>query len=146
MIRLNSILNNSENKIQAKFFEALGLKESNKNIVTSVEMVENINKFFEDNEDISVLFIFEDIEHYVESTKQLMLYKILDVLTQVSIKFVFLFTSMKYDVADNFEKRIKSRYSHRIEMTYGVESPGLVSCIKEMIEAKKDHANAQQSP
>jgi origin recognition complex subunit 4 len=60
-----------------------------------------------------VLFLFEDIDYYVETTKQVLLYKILDMLTYVKIKFVFLATSMKLDVADGFEKRVKSRFSHR---------------------------------
>ena len=30
---------------------------------------------------MSILFIFEDIDNYVETTRQVMLYKILDMLT-----------------------------------------------------------------
>jgi hypothetical protein len=52
-----------------------------------------------------------------------LLYKILDMLTYVKIKFVFLATSMKLDVADGFEKRIKSRFSHRQVLLYSLELP-----------------------
>lgn len=76
-------------------------------------MINRVQEFFTKNPNISVLFLFEDIDYYVETTKQVLLYKILDMLQYVQIKFVFLATSMKLDVADSFEKRIKSRFSHR---------------------------------
>lgn len=76
VIKLNSTLNNSENKIQAKFCEALGLDRS----ITAIEMVEAVHNYFESNPELSILFIFEDIDYYVETTKQMMLYKILDLL------------------------------------------------------------------
>jgi Cdc6-like AAA superfamily ATPase len=79
----------------------------------TVEMINRVQEFFSNNPNISVLFLFEDIDYYIETTKQVLLYKILDMLTYVKIKFVFLATSMKLDVADGFEKRIKSRFSHR---------------------------------
>jgi len=41
-------------------------------------MVDCIQKYFEDNKNVSVLFILEDIEYYIETTKQVLLYKILD--------------------------------------------------------------------
>ena len=47
-----------------------------------------------------------------------MLYKILDSMTATKISFCFLTTSSKSDVVDGFEKRIKSRFSHRSEMFY----------------------------
>ena len=47
-----------------------------------------------------------------------MLYKILDLFTNCQIKVVFLATSQKLDVADSFEKRIKSRFSHKSVMLY----------------------------
>jgi len=72
----------------------------------------------EANPNTSVLFVFEDIEHYVETTKQVLLYKILDMLQTIKIKFVFIATSMKHDTVDGFEKRIKSRFSHRQELLY----------------------------
>lgn len=34
------------------------------------------------------------------------------------MKFVFIVTSIKMDIADSFEKRIKSRFSHRQIMFY----------------------------
>ena len=114
VIKLNSTLNNSENKIQAKFCEALGLDRS----ITAIEMVEAVHNYFESNPELSILFIFEDIDYYVETTKQMMLYKILDLLQHAQIKFCFLATSMKHDVADSFEKRIKSRFSHKQVLFY----------------------------
>jgi origin recognition complex subunit 4 len=72
-----------------------------------------------------VLFVLEDIDYYVETTKQLLLYKILDMFTYLSqdgnVRFVFLATSVKVDVVDSFEKRIKSRFSHRLALFYDQE-------------------------
>ena len=39
-------------------------------------------------------------------------------LQYCQIKFVFVATSMKVDVVDSFEKRIKSRFSHRQVLLY----------------------------
>jgi len=47
-----------------------------------------------------VLFIFEDIEYYIETTKQILLYKILDMLQTIQIKFVFIATTMAYEIVD----------------------------------------------
>lgn len=41
-------------------------------------MVETMKTFFEENKNVVVLFILEDIDYYVETTKQVLLYKILD--------------------------------------------------------------------
>ena len=49
-----------------------------------------------------------------------MLYKILDLLASMEIKCVFVGTSMKLDVVDSFEKRIKSRFSNRTELMYHI--------------------------
>ena len=70
------------------------------------------------NPNISVCFILEDIDYYVETTKQLLLYKILDMFGYLKVKFVFIATSVKVDIVDSFEKRIKSRFSHRMILFY----------------------------
>ena len=119
-IRVNATMSNSEPKFQAKFCEALGLKELDKQ-VTSNEFTNRVQEFFQENKDLSILFVAEDIEYYVETTRQIMLYKILDMLQHCQIRFVFLCTSMKLDIADSFEKRIKSRFSHRQVLLYGLD-------------------------
>ena len=63
-------------------------------------------------------FILEDIDYYIESTKQIMLYKILDMLQYCKVPFVFIATSQKVDIVDDFEKRIKSRFSYRQILFY----------------------------
>ncbi len=70
-----------------------------------------------------MLFVLEDIDYYVETTKQLLLYKILDMFSYLSqgnhnVRFVFLATSVKVDIVESFEKRIKSRFSHRMVLFY----------------------------
>lgn len=76
-------------------------------------MVDHIKEYFEKNTNVSVLFVLEDIDYYIETTRQVLLYKILDMFQQIQIKFVFVATSQKMDIVDSFEKRIKSRFSHR---------------------------------
>lgn len=83
-------------------------------------MINKVADYFKEHPNSSVLFLFEDIDYYVETTKQLLLYKILDMLQYCQIKFVFLATSMKLDIADSFEKRIKSRFSHRQVLLYSL--------------------------
>ena len=65
-----------------------------------------------------------------------MLYKILDMLQHCQIKFVFLCTSMKLDIADSFEKRIKSRFSHRQVLLYKLQlkvfKDNLRKCVNEL--------------
>lgn len=41
-------------------------------------MVDHIKEYFEKNQNVSVLFVLEDIDYYVETTRQVLLYKILD--------------------------------------------------------------------
>jgi origin recognition complex subunit 4 len=78
-----------------------------------VEIINEIQEFFKENKNLCVLFILEDIDYYIQTTKQIMLYKILDMLQYANIPFVFVATSQKVDIVDSFEKRIKSRFSHR---------------------------------
>ena len=81
-------------------------------------MMEHIKEYFITNSHIAVCFILEDIDYYVENTKQVLLYKILDMFGYLQMKFVFIATSVKLDIADSFEKRIKSRFSHRMILFY----------------------------
>lgn len=118
VLKVNSILCNSENKLLAKFMYALGLKNVKKGETTSIEMYAKVREYFAENPNLTVLFIFEDIDHYVETTKQHMLYSLLNLLAECFIPVVFLSSSMKFDVIDNFEKRIKSRCSHRTALLY----------------------------
>ena len=58
-------------------------------------MMDHIKEYFDNNKNIAVCFILEDIDYYVETTKQVLLYKILDMFGQIKLKFVFIATSMK---------------------------------------------------
>jgi len=116
--------------------DVLGLTRIDKGSTTSIEMAEKVREFYENNPHLTIVFIFEDIDFYVETTKQLMLYKILDILTQCQVRFVFLATSMKFDVADSFEKRIKSRFSHRCEMLYDLNLNTFKDQVCQMISDK----------
>lgn len=74
--------------------------------------------------------MFEDIDYYISETKQVLLYKILDMLQYCQIKFVFIATSMKVDIVDSFEKRVKSRFSHRQVMLYEQDYLTLMNSVK----------------
>jgi hypothetical protein len=92
MVRVNSILCNSESKILEKFYSALDLKGHKSD---SVEMIERTLAFFKEerNRGMCLVFILEDIDFYIANTKQIMLYKILDMLQYIPIPFVFIATS-----------------------------------------------------
>lgn len=91
MVRVNSILNNSESKILVKFCEALKLDNISKNY--TIEMIEHVQEYFKTQNNMCLLFILEDIDFYIETTKQMMLYRILDMLQYAKIPFVFVATS-----------------------------------------------------
>jgi origin recognition complex subunit 4 len=81
-----------------------------------------------------VIFILEEIDFYIENSKQNLLYKILDMLQYCSIPFVFLATSQKVDIVDSFEKRIKSRFSHRQILFYHEEFSHFEDAVHKMVE------------
>lgn len=118
VVRVNTtLLNANESKILMRFCETLGMQSQMKTFYT-VEMITEIQKYFQANPNVSLLFVFEDIDYYLQATKQVLLYKIFDMLQYCQIKFVFVATSMKVDIVDSFEKRIKSRFSHRQVLLY----------------------------
>jgi hypothetical protein len=55
----------------------------------------------------------------------------------MSIKFVFIATSVKMDIAHSFEKRIKSRFSHRqllfYEQSIEIFKEGVISLFSESL-------------
>ena len=64
-----------------------------------------------------------------------MLYKILDMLTQATIPFVFIGTSQKVDIIDAFEKRNRSRFSGKQILFYLDNFESYI----EMLKAHLDH-------
>lgn len=74
VIRVNSILLNSETKILIKLGESLKLKQHQQAMAAKaqfhqLEMVDSIKRYFEENPGMAVLFVLEDIDYYVETTK-----------------------------------------------------------------------------
>lgn len=67
VVRVNSILNNSEAKIMQKFCEALNFKSGNTQY--TIEMIEHVQQYFQQEKNICVFFILEDIDFYIEQTK-----------------------------------------------------------------------------
>ena len=62
----------------------------------------------------------------------------------MGVRFVFLATSVKVDIVDSFEKRIKSRFSHRMVLFYHqsieIFLENLQSVFNGLLqEAKNDH-------
>jgi hypothetical protein len=72
-VRVNSILNNSEQKIMMKFNESLDLNKKKENFnklhlqnqLNTVEIINEIQEFFNQNKNLCVLFILEDIDYYI---------------------------------------------------------------------------------
>ena len=85
----------------------------------------------------------EDIDFYIESTKQIMLYKILDMLGYAQVPFVFIATSQKVDIVDDFEKRIRSRFSNRQIMFYDDDFEKFQRCVFRLID-KKEYEHGEQ--
>lgn len=65
-----------------------------------------------------------------------MLYKILDMLAVCSVKVIFLATTMRFDIVDSFEKRIKSRFSHRTEALYEQSLELFTNQVKSLLQSK----------
>ena len=107
-----TLLEANKDKILMQFCETLGLNEQSKEFSTG-KMITEIKKYFAKNEKAKLLFVFEDIDYYIKKKKQDLVYKILDMLQYCKIKCFVIATSVKFDVVDSFEKRIKSRLSHR---------------------------------
>ena len=61
-----------------KFFESLNLKASQKNY--HIEIINEVQEYFKEQKNLCILFVLEDIDFYIEWSKQHMLYKILDML------------------------------------------------------------------
>ena len=79
-MRVNTtLLDANESKILMKFCEVIGLQAQAKQFYT-VEMITQIQDYFTEHPEVSLLFIFEDIDFYINETKQVLLYKILDML------------------------------------------------------------------
>jgi hypothetical protein len=110
----------------------LGMDNSDKQILAH-EMQARMEEYFMSRPEVSVLFILENVEYYVENSKQSLLYKILDMLQYAKIKFAFIATSQKIDIIDSFEKRIKSRFSHRQILFYSEELSTFRDCIDDTI-------------
>jgi len=130
VVKVNAtLLEANESKILMQFCETLGLKEQSKQFYT-VEMISEIQKYFTENKKVSLLFVFEDIDYYISETKQVLLYKILDMLQYCQIKFLLIATSMKVDIVDSFEKRVKSRFSHRQVILYDYSFVTLMTTVR----------------
>jgi len=74
-----------------------------------------------DDTNVALLIIFEELEAYVTESRQALLYKVFDLLHYVSVRLFFVAVAKNIYIVDSFEKRIKSRYSHRQVMLYKVD-------------------------
>ncbi|CAI2364475.1 unnamed protein product [Moneuplotes crassus] len=142
-IRINSILTTKETAILNHFAECLGMDNCDKQTLAQ-EMRERMEAFFKDCPGIAVLFILENVEYYVENSKQSLLYKILDMLQYTKIKFAFIATSQRVDIIDSFEKRIKSRFSHRQILFYSEDLKTFKDCIDDTIKSIGGHSETNR--
>jgi hypothetical protein len=111
-------------------------------------MVDSIRRYFEENPRVAVLFVLEDIDYYIETTKQLLLYKVLDMFAYLGdgggARFVFLATSVKHDIVEFFEKRIKSRFSNRMELFYEQSLETLCENVQGLFNGLLSRAQSEQ--
>ena len=73
-----------------------------------------------------------------------MLYNILNLLAECYIPFVFLSSSMKFDVIDNFEKRIKSRCSQRTVLLYDLNLDKFNDQVSAVLLERKENLALRQ--
>jgi hypothetical protein len=65
VVRVNTtLLNANESKILMRFCETLGMQSQMKTFYT-VEMITEIQKYFQEHPNVSLLFVFEDIDYYL---------------------------------------------------------------------------------
>ncbi|EME27486.1 origin recognition complex subunit 4 isoform 1 [Galdieria sulphuraria] len=60
------------------------------------------------------LFLLYDFEYFIREKNQSFIYRIFESFQRNRIRGVVLATSQQHDIVDSLEKRIKSRFSHRI--------------------------------
>ena len=65
IIRINTIQTKSEAGMLGKLCDSLGMHQAKRSFY-SVEMIEEVKAYFESNKDVSVLFVMEDIDYYVD--------------------------------------------------------------------------------
>ena len=97
--------------------------------------MEKLKRFFRENRNVSVLFILESLEYYVDSSKQFLLYKIFDMFQYCKTPFIFIATTPKTDIADSFEKRIKSRFSNKVVLLFEQQIEAFFESLTEMFDA-----------
>jgi len=111
-VTINPLLVKSEEQMFCQMLKVLRGRELAQTEVkgyTSHEFWEILTS----SEDWGMLVILEELEAHVLSSRQGLLYKLFDLLHYGPIKFFFVAISQNITIVDSFEKRIKSRYSHR---------------------------------
>ena len=66
VVRVNSILNNTEQKMLTKFFESLNIKGQKS---YHIEMIKEVQDYFSEQKNLCILFVLEDIDFYIEWSK-----------------------------------------------------------------------------
>jgi len=67
VVRVNAILNHTEQKMLQKFYESLDLKQKQKSY--HIEIINEIQEHFKEQKNLCILFVLEDIDFYIEWSK-----------------------------------------------------------------------------
>lgn len=61
----------------------------------------------------SVIFVMDEFDHFASHPRQTLLYNLLDIAQSRKAPIAVLGLTTKIDITESFEKRVKSRFSHR---------------------------------
>lgn len=67
IVRVNAILNHTEQKMLQKFFESLQFKGGMK--AYHIEMISEVQAYFKEQKNLCIVFVLEDIDFYIEWSK-----------------------------------------------------------------------------
>ena len=87
------------------------------------------------------VFLLEEFDMFAGRGKQTVLYNLLDALQMSGVQAVVLGTTVRYDCLDLLEKRVKSRFSHRMVMVLPVNVAQTPSQTQQQEEKDKDEAS-----
>ncbi|GJQ14538.1 hypothetical protein GpartN1_g6329.t1 [Galdieria partita] len=79
------------------------------------------------------LFLLYDFEYFIREKNQSFIYRIFESLQRNTVRGVILATSQQHDIVDSLEKRIKSRFSHRIYYMPVLKDAGQLLTILESL-------------
>jgi hypothetical protein len=112
LVTINPILCKSEELMVTQIFNAIGQQGTKKYVLRAFNSSE-LRNYINEKRNIGVFIVLENLEVYAQAQRQGLLYKLFDMLHYGPIRLFVLAISKNIAIVDSFEKRIRSRYSHR---------------------------------